>query len=113
MLHLMSVTKMSQPPKSPKKCERTQNVMLKGVSSFLKQLTIASVAALLYAMTFVTFVALCVPLALCCDQSSRVVNLTYSLSESVVMTFGSAVITFGSVTTLLYLLTWLFRYFTK
>ena len=104
---------MTRRVKKPKKCKKTQNVMLENVYWFSKQLTIASVAALLYAMTFVTFVALCVPLALCCDQSSRVVNLTYSLSKSVVITFGSAVITFGSVTTLLYLLTWLFRYFTK
>ena len=83
---------MTRRVKKPKKCKKTQNVMLENVYWFSKQLTIASVAALLYAMTFVTFVALCVPLALCCDQSSRVVNLTYSLSKSVVITFGSAVI---------------------
>ena len=41
---------------------------LLGVSSFFKQLTITSVAASLYAMTFVAFVSLCAPLALCCDS---------------------------------------------
>ena len=38
------------------------------MSSFFKQLTITSVAASLYAMTFVAFVSLCAPLALCCDS---------------------------------------------
>ena len=58
---------MTRPPKLPKKCEKTQYVTLKGGSWFFKQLTIASAAASLYAMTFVAFVGLCAPLALCCD----------------------------------------------
>ena len=58
---------MTRPPKLPKKREKTKNVTLKGMSWFFKQLTMASVAASFYAMTFVAFVGLCAPLALCCD----------------------------------------------
>ena len=139
MLHLMSVTKMSQPPKSPKKCERTQNVMLKGVSSFLKQLTIASVTASLYAMTFVAFVSLCATLALCCDPihlgkvPSRIMPVLAHVTNvpqegyipiihakksarvpDLACGFSKTVaIAFGGMTIAIYLISWFFRYFTN
>ena len=112
---------MTRRTKLPKKCEKTQNVTLKDVYCFFKQLTIASAAASLYAMTFVTFVGLCAPLALCCDpiywgeipfriksvnaphesyipityaaKTSRVADLTYSFSKSVVITSAIPIIT--------------------
>ena len=55
---------MVRSTKSPRK---TKNVTLKSVSLFFKQLTVASVAASFYAMTFVVFVGLSAPLALCFD----------------------------------------------
>ena len=130
---------MTRPPKSPKKCEKTKIVTLKGVSWFFKQLTIASVAASFYAMTFVAFVGLCGPLALCCDpiywgkvpfrtkpMLSHVTNvpqeeyvpITYATKSSRVADLTceltkSVVITFCAITGAICLVSRLFHYFTN
>ena len=129
---------MTRPPKLPKKREKTKNVTLKGMSWFFKQLTMASVAASFYAMTFVAFVGLSAPLALCFDPIywgetpfrskpvlSHVTNvpqeeyvpITYATNSSRVADLTedlskSVFITFCVITGVICFISQLFHYFT-
>ena len=113
---------------------------LKGVSWFFKQLTIASVAASFYAMTFVAFVGLYAPLALCFDpiywvktpfrskpvlshvtvvpQAECVPISTYAKNSSRVADLTdylskSVIITFCAITGVIRFISQLFHYFTN
>ena len=130
---------MSRPSKLSKKREKTQNVTLKGVSCFFEQLTIASAAASLYAMTFVTFIGLCAPLALCCDPvywgevpfrikpvfvhvanvpQEGYIPIIHAKKSARVLDLAcgfskTVAIAFGGMTIAIYLISWFFRYFTN
>ena len=128
---------MARSPKSPKK---TENVTLKGVSWFFKQSTVASVATSFYAMTFVAFVGICAPLALCFDpiywgetpfrskpvlshvtgvsQAGYLPISTYATNSSRVADLTddlskSIIITFCTITGVIRFISQLFRYFTN
>ena len=112
---------------------------LKGVSWFFKQLTIANVAASFYAMTFVAFIGICAPLALCYDPiywgevpfrtKPVLAHVTNAPQEGYIPIihakksarvpdlacgFSKTVaIAFGGMTIAIYLISWFFRYFTN
>jgi hypothetical protein len=131
-----SYVKMVRSTKSPRK---TKNVTLKSVSLFFKQLTVASVAASFYAMTFVVFVGLSAPLALCFDPiywgetpfrnksvlshvrkmpQAEYVPITHTANSSRVADLTGdlskcVIITFCVITGVICLISKLFRYFTN